>query len=339
MNRNVFLSLIAILIALFAWLPIAQAENAFPCVGHDLIAEMKAKDPPAYEKLVAKAAAFANGDSTFWRIDGPAGTQPSWLLGTIHLSDPRVVELDPKVADALDKASVIAIETRNSLTPEEAERSSWQTARYIVLPLGQSLFDLLGESDARLLRQRLTEIGFDPDSFAPYQPWVLSDYVIYPACERARGRAGFEFLDLSIAFRAMSNKTPVVGLEDPVAQYALFASIPMPDQIAYLAAALRVKHSMEDDIETAVVSWSNGQLAMIYAFSDGLGELTPDEIAGAMRAETYFLDKRNLTMRDSAIPLIDKGNAFIAVGGFHLIGENGLVELLRKAGYKVTPVK
>jgi uncharacterized protein YbaP (TraB family) len=44
-------------------------------------------------------------------------------------------------------------------------------------------------------------------------------------------------------------------------------------------------------------------------------------------------------MRDSARPLLDKGNAFIAVGGYHLFGENGLVELLRKAGYKVTPVK
>ena len=120
MHRTLVLSLAAILIALFASLPLAKAENAFPCVGRDLIAEMKAKDPAAYEQLVAEAAAIPNGDSAFWRIDGPPGTQPSWLLGTIHLSDPRVVTLDPKVAEALDKASVVAIETRNTLTPEEA---------------------------------------------------------------------------------------------------------------------------------------------------------------------------------------------------------------------------
>ena len=67
--------------------------------------------------------------------------------------------------------------------------------------------------------------------------------------------------------------------------------------------------------------------------------MTAEEVAAAKRAETIFLDKRNVIMRDSAIPLLEKGNAFIAVGSYHLFGENGLVELLRKAGYKVTPVK
>ena len=54
----------------------------------------------------------------------------------------------------------------------------------------------MSESDAKLLREKLAAIGFDPDTFAPYQPWVVSDYVIYPACERARSRAGFDHLDI-----------------------------------------------------------------------------------------------------------------------------------------------
>ncbi len=339
MRRKIVLSFAGLLVALFTSLPLAKAENAFPCAGRDLIADMKAKDPAAYEKLVAAAAAYPNGDSAFWRIDGPPGTQPSWLLGTIHLTDPRIVELDPAVMGALDKASVLAIETRNNLTAEEAARNSWQTARYLVLPAGTSLFDIMGDADAKLLRERLKTIGLDPDAFVPYQPWVVSDYAIYPACERARARAGFEFLDMSVAYRALSNNIPVIGLEDPVSQIALFASIPMQDQIAYLAATLRGDHSMEDEIETAVVNWQKGQIALTYIFADGYDKLTAEELAAAKRAETYFLDKRNLTIRDSARPLLDKGNAFIAVGAYHLIGENGLVELLRKAGYKVTPVK
>jgi uncharacterized protein YbaP (TraB family) len=168
---------------------------------------------------------------------------------------------------------------------------------------------------------------------------VVFDHIIYPACERARARAGFEHLDLVIAYRALGNRTPVVGLEDPAAQSALLASIPMQDQIAYLASAIRVKHAMEDDAETSVVNWRDGRIGIYYVFSDGYDQLTPEEVAAARRAETYFLDKRNLIMRDSARPLLDQGNAFIAGGGYHLFGENGLVELLRKAGYKVTPIK
>jgi uncharacterized protein YbaP (TraB family) len=37
-------------------------------------------------------------------------------------------------------------------------------------------------------------------------------------------------------------------------------------------------------------------------------------------------------------PILDAGNAFVAVGALHLPGPEGLVALLRKAGYTVTRV-
>jgi uncharacterized protein YbaP (TraB family) len=54
--------------------------------------------------------------------------------------------------------------------------------------------------------------------------------------------------------------------------------------------------------------------------------------------EEELIDKRNKRMAERSKPLIDKGNAFIAVGALHLPGKTGLVELLRSAGYKVIPV-
>lgn len=44
-------------------------------------------------------------------------------------------------------------------------------------------------------------------------------------------------------------------------------------------------------------------------------------------------------MRDGAIPLIDKGGAFIGVGALHMVGAKGLIELLRAKGYSVTAVE
>ena len=48
--------------------------------------------------------------------------------------------------------------------------------------------------------------------------------------------------------------------------------------------------------------------------------------------------ERNKTMIKSAEPIIDAGNAFIAVGALHLPGPDGLIEQLRKAGHTVTAV-
>ena len=42
--------------------------------------------------------------------------------------------------------------------------------------------------------------------------------------------------------------------------------------------------------------------------------------------------------RDAALPYLEEGGAFIAVGALHLAGDSGLVELIRGAGYTVSAV-
>ncbi len=44
-------------------------------------------------------------------------------------------------------------------------------------------------------------------------------------------------------------------------------------------------------------------------------------------------------MCDGALPHLDKGGAFIAVGALHLPGKTGLVSLLREAGYTLTAIE
>jgi uncharacterized protein YbaP (TraB family) len=56
-------------------------------------------------------------------------------------------------------------------------------------------------------------------------------------------------------------------------------------------------------------------------------------------AERNLLVTRNLSMRDKALPSLAEGSAMIAVGALHLPGRQGLVALLREAGYTVTPVE
>ena len=63
-----------------------------------------------------------------------------------------------------------------------------------------------------------------------------------------------------------------------------------------------------------------------------------DDSAGYAAFEEAMITARNRTMAAHAGPILDRGNAFIAVGALHLPGEKGLIELFRKDGYTVTAV-
>jgi hypothetical protein len=51
-----------------------------------------------------------------------------------------------------------------------------------------------------------------------------------------------------------------------------------------------------------------------------------------------LLTQRNTRMVERMKPALKDGKAFIAVGAAHLSGEAGLLNLLEKAGYRVSPV-
>jgi uncharacterized protein YbaP (TraB family) len=56
------------------------------------------------------------------------------------------------------------------------------------------------------------------------------------------------------------------------------------------------------------------------------------------RVNGYLLDERNIGFVQTALPELEQGGVFIAVGSWHLPGEAGMVEMLRKAGYTVTRI-
>ena len=51
-----------------------------------------------------------------------------------------------------------------------------------------------------------------------------------------------------------------------------------------------------------------------------------------------LLVERNLRMVGRMQPLLAAGNTFVAVGALHLYGEQGILNLLRRAGYRVSRI-
>ncbi len=90
-------------------------------------------------------------------------------------------------------------------------------------------------------------------------------------------------------------------------------------------------------METTTALYLKGEIGMIMPT---LRKIVPDSLSEEDYELflKYLISDRNHVMADRAVPIIDKGNAFIAVGALHLPGKEGIIELLRAKGYLVTPL-
>lgn len=327
------LFLLAFLTALLFAAGRASAQEAPACGGIDMIAQLEGEDPARLAAIRAEAAEVPNGQGLLWRIEREGG-EPSWLFGTMHMSDPRVVKLPPAAQAAFDAAETIVIETTDVL--DEAKMGEMVLARPDLLMFtdATTLPDLLSDEDEATVEQALGRRGIPLEAVKKMKPWMLSALAAFPACELARKAGGAPVLDVKLAGDAKAGGKELAGLESMADQLEAMASLPMEFHIRGLVETLRLGDRIDDVMETMIVLYLEGDTGMFWPFFEAAMPSGGDGNGYAAFQEA-MIDVRNRTMADAAAPLIERGGAFIAVGALHLAGPDGLVELLRKRGFTV----
>ena len=315
----------------------ARAEAPPACTGTDLAAKLKAEDPAAYDAVMAEAKAIPNGEAIFWKIERD-GLPISHLLGTAHVTDPRITTLSPLIEAALHGTAALALELSEVGDQQHETLAMFGLAKYMMLPQGQTIWDLIPDEDEHLLRDNPNLPPGAINGMFGYQPWVVAVTVSRPLCETARNLAGIRALDAQLAVEARALDIPVHGLETMEEQISILAGLPMDQQLAYLMAVTRNAASLPDQFETLVSLYVQRRVTVMMPLMLKVQPLKPEESKMLEFVERELVIRRNHRMAERALPLLAKGNLFIAVGTLHLPGKEGVVELLRQAGYKLTPI-
>ena len=327
------LFLLAFLAALLFAADRAAAETPTACAGRSMIAEFAAQEPQTLARIEAEAGAVPNGKGLLWRIEHP-GAAPSWLFGTMHMSDPRVVKLPPAAQAAFDRADTVVIETTDILDQATMGVALLARPELMMFTDATTLPDLLSEEDRALVETELARRGIPLASVIKMKPWMLSALVSLPACELARQSTGTPVLDIRLANDATAAGKRLKGLESMEEQLEAMASLPMRFHLQGLVETLRLGDRIEDVMETMVLLYLDGETGMFFPFFQAALPSESDE-EGYAAFQEAMIDVRNRTMAQGAAPLIERGGAFIAVGALHLAGQDGLVELLRQRGFRV----
>ncbi|RWF64504.1 TraB/GumN family protein [Mesorhizobium sp.] len=331
---NVLFFLSFLIVALLAGR--AHAETP-ACGGTDMLSALRKDNPTVYSKIEAEAAATPNGKGLLWKLEKP-GEKPSFLFGTMHMTDPRVTTLPPAAQKAFDAADTVVIETTEVLDQQKMMAALLKEPDLMMFTDSTTLSSLLSPDDAAAMNKALDARGIPPATVAKMKPWLLSAMVALPACELARKAGGAPVLDVKLAEDAKASGKSVEGLETVADQLHAMTSLPLAFHMKGLVDTLKLGDKVNDVNETMIVLYQSGETGMFWPLFRVVLPGDEDDPAGYAAFEETMITSRNKVMADHAGPLLARGNAFMAVGAMHLPGPQGLVEDLRKAGYTVTAV-
>lgn len=257
-----------------------------------------------------------------WRVES-SGRAPSYLFGTIHSSDPRVLALPTPVKQAFERSASFTMEM---VTDGSALVAMAET---MFLGDGQTLKQLTGEALYAEIRDALAARGLPDFGLEKQKPWVVLMTLSTPP-----SRGGM-FLDLALQLQATMAGKPVHGLESMGEQLAVFDELPVEDQVALLRETVKAQRESEAQLEALTRAYLTRDLAELMATVE---RFRPGDARLYNTLMQRLLDDRNRRMAERMEARLAEGDAFIAVGAAHLPGRDGLLALLASRGYRLTAV-
>jgi len=277
--------------------------------------------------LAEKAMPY--GEGLLWRVER-AGVAASYIFGTIHVTEPRVLDLPAPVRAAFEASKSATFEVIMT------DSVRMQLAQAMVLNDGRTLDGLLEPPLYRRTIDAAANYGLPAEQLRHLKPWAIAMILSVPQEELLRSASGVQPLDQYLQGEARRLGIPLFGLETVEEQISLFDDLSDPDQAAVLSSAVDQNAEIAKLFEELTRQYLAGDLAGIH---NGMEEQTKG--MDPRFVEVFLLrfnEARNRTMVERMAQRLDAGGAFIAVGALHLPGETGLLNLLAERGYSLERV-
>lgn len=275
--------------------------------------------------LVCSGVAFGDEPHhALWRVKGVHNTV--YLLGSVHVLKPADAELPPEALAAYARAGslVLEVDLHEAGAPELAE----QTARLAALPADRTLEGELGDETWASVVSHAREAGLDPGQLQHVQPWFAAMLLL--RLELVRQGFAFESgVESQLLQRADADHKRVVGLETMADQLGLFAHLSPDQQRRFLRYTLEDVDDSTAEIDAIVAAWRHGDVA-------GLEQLLGRSFADFPELYAPLTSDRNRRWMPQLERLLhERQDCLVVVGALHLVGRDGLVDLLRSRGYTV----
>jgi uncharacterized protein YbaP (TraB family) len=260
-----------------------------------------------------------------WKVQ--SSTTTAYILGSIHFLKENVYPLSNTIEDAFDRSDVLVIEANINDMGNINLQAFMEKAFYFH---GETLEKNLSEETFTLVKKKIAEHGIPLEIAGLQKPWVLALTLTSLELMQAgyNPRTGIDFHFISKA----REKKKILELESLDFQIDLFSRLSDQDQELFLLYTLRNLDVIEQETDQIVRAWSSGDPdamnAVVMKSIDRDTELSPFY-------EKFIYDRnRNMVSKIEEFLKTDD-TYFVVVGAAHLVGDQGIIELIRERGYTI----
>ena len=259
-----------------------------------------------------------NSNTLLWRIQNNKNNKVSYLFGTIHLAQKKFIVYSDSVYQAIQNVNTFYNEVdflnQSFFGDKELVKFFEEKGKYL---------DSIKHTDGwkNLIKRinRTYKSDLDPEdleSFVGFSQKIMSEYF--------ESEEGVETPDMMLAQFARSIGKETGGLETYLLQFKMLYDV-IDARISDTTLELNDEGEMLVKMKEHYIKQN----------LDSIREIV-DNINGTYKKIVF--DNRNITMSDSIARLVMNEPSFFAIGAGHLVGNSGVIELLKKKGFTLTPV-
>lgn len=272
--------------------------------------------------LLAHAASADDGytKGLFWQIKPEKG-QPSVLVGSIHIGDPKVQPQIDRSLDLLKKSQRLVL---------EMDLQEMQKAAALLQGGGDIGFNQVLPADLiEKTKQALSKRGIPDSKFDKIPVWGAILILALPA-DATPG------MDAQLLRAAQGSKRPVFGLESASEQLDALRKLPLAIQQSILKSALEQQDQLAKQLQTLFSAYQSEDIQRLQDLE--FESSAPDSLSAEQQAIVFdqLINQRNTRMLQRVKTHLKAGKALIAVGAMHL---PGLLEGLTADGFTVEPLE
>ncbi len=288
---------------------------------------LKKPDLLASESSPVKRANTSTGKHFLWKATSNEAT--IHLLGSVHVGSSDMYPLATVITNAYETADTLVVEVN-------ADDEQIGNAAKKLLSLGRyddgtTLQDHVSAETWEKLSKVAARKKLDLESLKTQKPWVIT-IALANLMIRDSGFSPKLGIDRYFITGAKDRK-PILELESADEQIALLSQFSTLEQDKFLLQSLNELDQGPQYFRDILAAWQNGDAQKLH-------EMTTRDIDSEPAFKAIYdalFTKRNHSMAAKIDGLVQTGGSyFVIVGSGHMVGPEGIVQLLKNKGYQLT---